>query len=61
MGDAITVYKSRNARESLPNLLQIILSSINDKLIIEIDYTNADENKSRRLLEAVGVTYSYPN
>ena len=61
MGDAIAVYKSRNARESLPNLLQIILSSINDKLIIEIDYTNADENKSRRLLEAVGVTYSYPN
>ena len=61
MGDAITVYKSRNARESLPNLLQIILSSSNDKLIIEIDYTNADENKSRRLLEEVGVTYSYPN
>ena len=61
MGDAIAVYKSRNARESLPNLLQIILSSINDKQIIEIDYTNADENKSRRLLEAVGITYSYPN
>ncbi len=61
MDDAITVYKSRNARESLPNLLQTILSSINDKLIIEIDYTNADENKSKRSLEAVGITYSYPN
>ena len=61
MGDTIAVYKSRNARESLPNLLQTILSSINDKLIIEIDYTNADENKSKRALEAVGITYSHPN
>ncbi len=61
MGDAIAIYKSRNARESLPNLLQTILSSINDKLIIEISYTNADDNKTRRSLEAVGITYSYPN
>lgn len=42
MGDSIAVYKSRNTRESLPNLLQMILNSINEKLIIEIDYTNAD-------------------
>ncbi len=61
MGDAIAVYKSRHVKESLPNLLQIILNSINDKLIIDIDYTNADENKSKRSLEAVGITYSYPN
>ncbi len=61
MGDAIAVYKSRHARESLPNLLQTILSSINDKLIIEINYTNAGENKSKRSLEAVGITYSYPH
>lgn len=61
MGDTIAVYKSRNARESLPNLLQTILSSINDKRIIEVNYTNADENKSHRSLEAVGVTYSHPN
>ncbi len=61
MGDAIAVYKSRNARESLPNLLQTILSSINDKLIIEVNYTNADEKKSKRSLEAVGITYSHPN
>lgn len=61
MDDTIAVYKSRNARASLPNLLQTILSSINDKLIIEIHYTNADEDKSKRALEAVGVTYSHPN
>lgn len=61
MSDSIAVYKSRNARESLPNVLQTILSSINNKLIIEIHYTNADENKSKRLLEAVGITYSHPN
>jgi len=59
--DSIAVYKSRNARESLPNLLQTILSSINDKLIIEVNYTNADENKSLRDLEAVGISYTHPN
>ncbi len=61
MDDSIAVYKSRNTKESLPNLLQTILSSINDKLIVEIDYTNADENKSKRALEAVGISYSHPN
>ncbi len=61
MSDTIAVYKSRNAKESLPNLLQTILSSINDKLIIGINYTNADEKESKRSLEAVGVTYSHPN
>ena len=59
--DSIAVYKSRNARESLPNLLQTILSSINDKLIIEVNYTNADDNKSMRALEAVGISYTHPN
>lgn len=61
MDNSIAVYKSRNARESLPNLMQTILSSINDKLVIEIHYTNADDKKSMRSLEAVGITYSYPN
>lgn len=60
MDNTIAVYKSRNAGESLPNLMQVILSSINDKLIVEIDYTNADENTSKRALEAVGITYSHP-
>jgi predicted DNA-binding transcriptional regulator YafY len=60
MNDTIAVYKSRNAGESLPNSMQEILGSINDKLIIEIDYTDADENKSKRALEAVGITYSHP-
>lgn len=61
MDNTIAVYKSRNVRQSLPNLLQTILSSIKDKLIIEIEYTDVDGNKSKRALEAVGVTYSHPN
>lgn len=61
MSNTIAVYKSRNTRDSLPNLLQTILSSINEKLVIEIEYTNADENKSKRALEAVGISYSHPN
>lgn len=61
MDDIIAVYKSRNAREGLPNLLQTILSSINDRLIIEIGYINADENTSKRALEAVGISYSHPH
>ena len=60
MDDTISVYKSRNMREGIPNLLQTILSSINDKLVIKIDYTNADDNKSQRALEAVGITYTHP-
>lgn len=60
MDDSIAVYRSRNAGESLPNLMQNILGSINDKLIIEIEYINAGENKSKRLLEAVGISYSHP-
>lgn len=60
MDDSIAVYKSRNTGKSLPNLMQIILASINDRRIIEIDYTNVDENKSERALEAVGITYSHP-
>lgn len=60
MDDSIAVYKSRNTEESLPNIMQTILNSINDKLVIEVDYTNADESKTRRALEAVGITYSYP-
>ena len=61
MGDTIAIYKSKNTRDSLPNLLQTILSSINDKLIIDIGYTNAEGNKSERAVEAVGITYSHPN
>lgn len=61
MDDTIAIYKSRGARESLPNLMQTILNSINEKLIIEIDYTNASEDKSKRALEAVGISYSHPN
>ncbi len=61
MDDTISVYKSRNMRENLPNLMQTILSSINDRLIIEIHYTNADGNGSKRALEAVGISYSHPH
>ena len=61
MDDTIAVYKSKNAREAIPNLMQTILSSINDKLIVEIDYTNADDNNSKRALEAVGISYTHPH
>lgn len=60
MGDSIAVYKSKHIRDSLPNLLQLILNSINEKQIVEIDYTNADGKKTRRALEAVGITYAHP-
>jgi predicted DNA-binding transcriptional regulator YafY len=61
MDDTIVVYKSKNTRKTLPNLLQTILSSINDKLIVEISYTNIDEYKTQRALEIVGITYTHPN
>lgn len=61
MDDTIAVYKSRRAKNSLPNLMQIILNSINEKSILEVSYTNADKEESKRKLEAVGITYSYPN
>lgn len=61
LDDTIAVYKSRSAGKSLPNLTQVILGSINDKRIIEVDYTNADDNKSQRSLEAVGISYSHPH
>lgn len=60
MDDTIAVYKSKSTGVSLPNIMQTILSSISDKLILEIDYTNADDNTSKRALEAVGITYSQP-
>ncbi|MDH6357500.1 YafY family protein [Parabacteroides sp. PF5-9] len=60
MDDTIAVYKSRNAGEGLPNSMHLILSSINDKLILEVDYTNAEGDKSQRALEAVGISYSHP-
>lgn len=35
MDNTIAVYKSRNVGESLPNLMQEILNSINNKLIVD--------------------------
>jgi len=61
MDDTIAVHKSRNTKESLPNLIQTILTSINDKLVLEVNYTNADGEESKRSLEAVGISYSHPN
>lgn len=60
MDDSIAVYKSRQAGDNVPNFMQLILGSINDKLIIDIDYTKADDSKSKRALEAVGISYSHP-
>lgn len=61
MDNSIAVYKNRNSGKGLPNSMQEILSSINEKLIIEIGYTNIDNVTTKRLLEAVGITYSHPN
>ena len=61
MDDTIAIYRSRKTNESLPNLMQTILGSINDKSVLEVGYTNADGKGSKRLLEAVGISYSHPN
>jgi len=61
MDDRIAVYKSRNIKENLPNLMQTILGSINDRWVLEISYTNAEGKESKRSLEAVGISYSHPN
>ena len=60
MDDSIAVYVSKSSRETLPNLMQTLLSSINDRLIIDIDYTSADDKQTKRTLEAVGISYVYP-
>lgn len=60
MDDAIAVYKSRQVDNEIPNLLQTVLTSVNKKRVIEINYTNVDEKATNRLLEAVGVNYSHP-
>ncbi|MEY8608826.1 YafY family protein [Parabacteroides segnis] len=60
MDDSIAVYVSKSSRETLPNLMQILLSSINDQFIIDIDYTSADDKQTKRTLEAVGISYVYP-
>lgn len=61
MDDSISIYKSRQIKESLPNAMQLILGSISDKLSIHIQYVDMDDNETSRILEAVGITYSYPN
>jgi predicted DNA-binding transcriptional regulator YafY len=61
LGGKIAVYRSRNtpaAKRS--NLLQTILHSIGDRVILDMEYTNADRSVSRREVEAVGVTFSNP-
>ncbi len=61
VGESIAVYRSRRTPAAkLPNLLQTLLGGVNDREILGIDYIDADENVSRREIEAVGVTYSHP-
>jgi predicted DNA-binding transcriptional regulator YafY len=58
---SITVRRSPyTPRAKVPNLLQPILRSVNDKKILEMDYTRGDGGVSRREVEAVGVTFSHP-
>lgn len=61
MDNSISVYSSRKPSNNIPNLTQVILCSVSEKLIIEIEYTNVDDKSTKRDLEVVGITYSYPN
>ena len=61
LGSSISVYRSRNMpADKIPNLLQTILCSVNDRVVLQMDYTNADESTNMREIEAVGVTFSNP-
>ncbi len=61
LDDSIHVHRSRHTPpETTPGLLQTILRSIADRVIIEMDYTNGADGSSRRLVEAVGVSFSHP-
>ncbi len=61
LGDSIAVYRSRRApKAKMPDLLQTILRSVNDREILRMDYTNAGESASCREVEAVGVTFTNP-
>jgi predicted DNA-binding transcriptional regulator YafY len=57
----IAVRRSRRAPQpKTPDLLQTILRSVSDRLVLEMDYTRTDGSVSRRQVEAVGVTFSHP-
>ncbi len=59
--DSISVYRSRHAPEvKMQGLLQTLLHSISDRVILTMGYTNADDSVSLRDIEAVGVTFSNP-
>jgi len=61
LDSSISIYRSRRTPDQkVPNLLQAILESINDSVILGISYMNAKEVASGREIEAVGITYSYP-
>ncbi len=61
--ERIKVY--RNARfpeHKTPNLLQTILKSIDEQRAVKMQYyTPSREESTERLVEAVGVSYSYPH
>lgn len=61
LGDRITVYRSPLAPEArIPNLLQIILKSIDEGRILRMEYTNADASLTSRDVEAAGVAFMNP-
>lgn len=61
--NTIEVYRnSRLPNPTVPNLLQILLSSIHSRRILEMRYFTPSRNDhSVRQIEAVGVTYYYPH
>ena len=61
LSSSISIHRSRRTPDQkLPNLLQAILNSVKDLIIIDINYTNAEGIANQREIEAVGVTYSHP-
>ena len=61
MDDSIAIYKSKQTKDSLPNVMQLLLGAVSDKVQVQIDYIDTAEQVSQRKLESVGITYSYPN
>lgn len=61
MDNSIAVYSNKKINNDIPNLIQLILGCVSEKLVVEIEYTNVDDITTQRQLEIVGINYSYPN
>lgn len=62
VGDSIEVYRKKTLpNPKLPNLIQVILGSVNCQTALQMRYFTPSRNDhSERVVEAVGVSYIYP-